>query len=111
LNGKAATVLSGTVGASGPVFSPDGHAIAYSVAGEVRRRSLDDGATVRLGEMPAISDLSWAGDRIFASSWWDCLWSVPASGGDLKRLATATPCRANGAAPVDQTSDWLLTSD
>jgi len=69
-----------------PVFSPDGHAIAFWTAdnpasGEIRRVSAEGGAPVALAKAFRPTGISWSGDTILVGEMGIGIVRVPANGG------------------------------
>jgi len=86
--------LPGTDGAHAPFFSPDGRAVAYFADGELRRVSLAGGPPTTIA--PAIEEGgSWGEDGtiVFSAGRPASLFSVPATGGEPRRLTTPDPAR------------------
>jgi serine/threonine-protein kinase len=72
-----------------PVFSPDGQAIAFSTAEEVKRVPVTGGSptTVAKRRIGGLLDLTWTGDWVVLTQL-DGIWRVPASGGEPELLRT-----------------------
>jgi eukaryotic-like serine/threonine-protein kinase len=50
LDQSSAIDLSGTEGASGPFFSPDGHWLGFAAGGKLNKISVDGGAVIPLAD-------------------------------------------------------------
>ena len=84
--------LSGTEGASNPVFSPDGKEIAFFAAGLLKKTTLD-GVVTTVSEAGSDGDprgIAWLPDNtlVFASIASGPLLQVPSSGGPTRALTT-----------------------
>jgi serine/threonine-protein kinase len=75
--------VPGTEGASAPFFSPDGAAVAFFAAGELKKVALGGGAPVVIAKAPNHRGGSWGADDsiVFAPDYAYGLARVPASGG------------------------------
>ena len=103
--------LHGTDGGRLPSFSPDGRFIAFVVGdSEIRKMSLDDGATTHLATTTNPWSLTWLSDGqvYFADA--GCPGAVPSAGGPTRQVG-GTPCVGQwlGASiePVASRTDWL----
>ena len=83
LDQPKATELAGTDGATAPFFSPDGHWVAFSAAGKLKKISVEGGAAVDLYSAPSFSGGSWGedGNIIAALSIIGGLSRIPSAGG------------------------------
>jgi hypothetical protein len=76
------TALSGTEGAMGPFFSPDGQWIGFLLEGKVTKVSAEGGAVVRLAPIANFLGASWGEDgNILVADALKGLVRVPACGG------------------------------
>jgi serine/threonine protein kinase len=98
--------LRGTDSAGLPAFSPDGRSVAFRTASQIRRVSLDDGSVSTIGDAGA-SGLAWLEDGQIYGRGEACLWSMPVSGGPLRRVAPETRCLGGHMSPT-QSSDLIL---
>jgi serine/threonine-protein kinase len=78
-----ATPISGTDGAAGPVFSPDGQSVAFFAGGKLKRVSIKGGVPVTLAYAPFPRGGTWHGREtiLYCPSPGTGLWKVPAAGG------------------------------
>ena len=98
--------LPGTDSAGLPVFSPDGRSIAFRTTAQIRRVSLEDGSVTKIGDGGA-TGLAWSEDGHIYGRGEACLWSMPAAGGPLKRVAPNTKCLGGRMGPM-QAAKLLL---
>jgi serine/threonine-protein kinase len=80
--------LSGTEGASGPFFSPDGQQIGFWASGKLKKVSLSGGITTTLCDAPDFDGASWASNNniIFSTGRIEGLLHVSGSGGTPESL-------------------------
>jgi serine/threonine-protein kinase len=105
--------IRGTDGATVPVFSPDGHALAIFASTELRRVSLDDGVVTPIATLnPPVTDQTWGADgRIYLAGLGTCVTTVPATGGQPSTVIgfIASGCTTPAFMPLVG-SDWALAS-
>jgi serine/threonine-protein kinase len=79
--------LAGTEGAIGPFFSPDGQWIGFASGGALKKMQVG-GAPQVIARAPNLHGASWGpGDTIvYAPEWRDVLFTVPAGGGEPRKL-------------------------
>ena len=99
LDSLTARPLVGTEGGAVPTWSPDGASIAFFAGQELRRYSIADGQTQRIGTAPALGygAISWsASGTILFSTGADIgrIYAIPATGGEAKLLSA--PDTAHG---------------
>lgn len=90
LGEPASRLIAGTGDAANPFFSPDGEWIGcYAPQGLFKVRA-DGGAPVGLAPSRSMMGATWMDDgtAVFKQSWNSGLFTVPASGGDVKPLLT-----------------------
>ena len=80
--------LSGTEGASGVFFSPDGQWLGFQAGGELRKISVSGGPALALCDVQEMVSASWGPDDtiIFNRSRTGGLWRVPASAGTPEQI-------------------------
>ncbi len=77
-----ATAISGTEGASGPFFSPDGQAVGFYADGALKKVPLSGGPVVPLCTVDLVYGASWGRtDQIVFAHQTGGLWQVSAAGG------------------------------
>ena len=83
LDQPKAAELSGTEGATGPFFSPDGQWVAFSAGSKLKKISVEGGATVDLCSAPSFVGGSWGedGNIIAALNTIGGLSRIPSAGG------------------------------
>ena len=83
LDQPMATELTGTEGASGPFFSPDGQWIAFAAGGKLKKVSVTGSSVVALCDAPILYGGSWGedGSIVAALSLSSGLFRIPADGG------------------------------
>jgi hypothetical protein len=84
LDQEEATEISGTEGASGPFFSPDGRSLGFQVGDEIRKVPVEGGAVLMIAEgLPDRAEAAWGEDGyIVIGGIGDGLLRVPDSGGE-----------------------------
>jgi Tol biopolymer transport system component len=90
------TVIAGTDRGRDPFFSADGRQIGYATLDELRRISVDGGASIKICRVSAVfSGASWAPDDsiVFAQAGGLGLFRVPAAGGEPERIAAPDPSK------------------
>ncbi|MCZ6753222.1 MAG: protein kinase, partial [Acidobacteria bacterium] len=85
-----ASPLSGTEGASGTFFSPDGQWVGFFADGKLKKVSIAGGPPLTLCDTPNPGNASWGPDDtiVFAPNQGSGLFQVPASGGTPQELIT-----------------------
>ncbi len=87
--------IPGTEGASGPTLSPDGRAVAYTAGDQLRRISINGGASALLSDSAVVPSVSTSGawldngTIVFLGGSAAILYVVADTGGVTRRLATA----------------------
>jgi serine/threonine protein kinase len=96
LDSVALRLIPGTLGASGPTFSPDGSKLAFFQAGKLCTISLAGGVPVPLADAPRPGGASWADDGsiYFIPDWQAPLCRVGVTGGSPETIAA--PVRGSG---------------
>jgi Tol biopolymer transport system component len=94
--------LAGSEGASSPFWSPDGTAVAFAAAGEIRRLTLAGGTVQRVCALPraGFNGGTWnaLGTIVFASGGASAtLFQVAAAGGNATALTTLDTARGEAA--------------
>ena len=101
--------IPGTVGATGPFFSPDGQQIGFWMNGQLRRVSVSGGAPVTVAEVDTPWGASWGADNmILYSLGGQGIWRVPGTGGTPEQLI---PLEAGELAQGPQLlpgGEWVL---
>ena len=87
--------LAGSEGAQGVFWSPDGRNLGFFAGGKLKRTAASGGAaqTICAAESPRGGTWSQDGTIVFTPVFRDGLFSVPAAGGEPKRLTTPDPAR------------------
>jgi tRNA A-37 threonylcarbamoyl transferase component Bud32 len=101
--------IAGTEDATSPAFSPDGHAIAFMSGSQLQRLALDDARMILLGTAADAwhGDILWGDDdRIYGASGVNCLWAIPAAGGQRTRVL-GSECSTESMAEFPR-SDWVV---
>ncbi len=95
LGSRVPTPLRGTDGATFPFWSPDGRAVAFFAAGELRRHDIATRSTRTLCAAPGGRGGSWfpSGDIIFAPGFQSGIYRVPDTGGDAQPVTTVDTAR------------------
>ena len=90
--------LDGTLGGTGPFFSPDGLWLGFFADGKLKKVPTVGGAAIVLADAPVAQGGSFApdGSVVFAPVHGDGLWQVPAQGGPAEPITTVD--RARGEA-------------
>lgn len=89
-----ATAITGTTGASDPVFSPDGRWIAFVVGADIMKVPIDGGTPTRIAniERGTSRGLTWttSGEIVFATNGASTLFAVSAEGGTPRAVFAAS---------------------
>jgi serine/threonine protein kinase len=80
LDQSKAVELPGTIGAIGPVFSPDGQWLGFSAGGKYNKISVQGGAVVPLADVP-FAGASWSEDGSIITAGSTGLIRIPSGGG------------------------------
>ena len=84
-----ATAISGTEGASGPFFSPNGQAVGFYADGALKKVPLSGGPVVTLCTVDLVYGASWGRtDQIVFAHQTGGLWQVSAAGGTPTSVTT-----------------------
>ncbi|HEX7253043.1 MAG TPA: protein kinase, partial [Thermoanaerobaculia bacterium] len=85
-----ATPISGTGGAMGPFFSPDGQWVGFWADGKLKKVSLAGGEPLTICDAPILRGASWGSDGtiLYSPSSITSLWRVSEKGGDAKPVTT-----------------------
>ena len=76
-----ATAISGTEGASGPFFSPDGQSLGFHADGALKKVLLNGGPVLELCKVDLVYGVSWGrSDQIVFAQQNGGLWRVSAGG-------------------------------
>ncbi len=93
-------------------FSPDGHWIAYTVGGEVRKMSVDGGPSLTLGKLAAarVNRINWVKPDLLLISTWNGIWRLPANGGEPKFVAGSDSVHSSTAAVMLPDGNTIIHS-
>ena len=88
LNGFELQPLEGTENATHPFFSPDGQWIGFCADGKLKKVSASGGSVEILADAPGFRGGSWGinGQIVFSPRYASGIYSVPASGGEIKAI-------------------------
>jgi len=99
MSGREAVPLTGTEGARGPFFSPDGRWIAFAAGGQLVKVPAKGGTPAPLCAAEAYRGGSWGADEQIVFADRAGLWRVAAAGGARQALTSLGP--AQGVEHVD----------
>jgi serine/threonine protein kinase/Tol biopolymer transport system component len=96
LDERSVRPIEGTEGGSAPFFSPDGKWLGFIAGGKLKKVAVEGGRPFVLADQEGTSGAAWGSDGhiVFARSYSDGLFGIPADGGSPERLTT--PDRAQG---------------
>ena len=102
LDQQRVTELSGTEGAQGPFFSPDGRWIGFVARGKLSKISVEGGAAVLVGDAENFVGASWSEDGsiiLGGGPWSRGLLRIPADGGAPETIVPLSNGEAAIAGP------------
>jgi serine/threonine-protein kinase len=107
--------ITGTAGATDPVFSPDGRWIAFISGAQLVKVPLDGGAPIRLASVPGSTarGVTWSssGEIVFGTNASTTLFAVSQDGGTVREVFQAAASRVGFRWPVAiPESDEILFS-
>ena len=82
LKDTSAELVPGTIGATLPIFSPDGQSLVFWHASALKRLAIGTASILTLAQVGVSPNhISWTGDRLFYAQGRGTILQVPASGG------------------------------
>ena len=101
--------LRGTEGAREPLVSPDGQWVAFAVGGQLKRVSMEGGASTTIGPASGIWGGNWDADGMIRFGRGpDGIWALPEAGGSATQLVKVDAGELAHGPQLLPGGEWLL---